>query len=128
MDCYGLFCTAENITLPDGTYFDFNRNDAASIVRDLTDTARKYINDEYADYLKMFLKCALSDQALKEKQFDSDCEYIESENEEYRDALNEIESILQQYETKVFDAKKKLMRKDLDAMLKAVHGLINEVI
>lgn len=121
MDCYGYFCRPENITLPDGTRFDFNRNDAESIVRDLTDTARRYINDEYADYLKMFLEAALSDQALKEKMFDSDCEYIESENEELRDALNEIES-------KVFDAKKRLMRKDLDAMLKAVHSLINEVI
>lgn len=123
MDAYGLFCTAVNITLPDGTYFDFNRNDSASIVRDLTDTARKYINDEYADYLKKLLE-----YALKEKPFNSDYEYIESENEEYRDALNEIESVLQQYETKVFDTNKRLMRKDLDAMLKAVHGLINEVI
>lgn len=128
MDAYGLFCTAVNITLPDGTYFDFNRNDTASIVRDLTDTARKYINDEYADYLQKLLKYALNDQALKEKQFNSDYEFIESENEDLRTTLDEIESVLQQYETKVFDAKKKLMRKDLDAMLKAVHGLINEVI
>lgn len=128
MDAYGYFCRPENIQLPDGTRFDFNRNDAESIVRDLTDTARKYINDEYADYLKMFLESALSDQALKEKKFDSYCEYTESENEGYRDALNEIEFILQQYESKVFDVKKQLMRKDLDAMLKAVHSLINEVI
>ena len=128
MDAYGCYCRAENITLPDGTRVDFNRNEVGSIVRDLTDTARKYINDEYADYLKMFLEGALSDQRLEEKKFDSDCEYIESQNEEYRDALNEIESVLQQYESKVFDVKKRLMRKDLDGMLKAVHSLINEVI
>lgn len=128
MDCYGYYCRSENITLPDGTRFDFNRNDAESIVRDLTDTARRYINDEYADYLKMFLEGALSDQALKEKKFDSDCEYIENENEDLRATLDEIESTLQQYESKVFDTKKRLMRKDLDAMLKAVHSLINEVI
>ena len=128
MDCYGCYCRAENITLPDGTRFDFNRDDAGTIVRDLTDTARKYVNDEYADYLKMFLEAALSDQKLKEMEFDSDCEYIESENEELRAALDEIESVLQQYESKVFDTKKRLMRKDLDAMLKAVHSLINEVL
>lgn len=128
MDAYGYFCRPEIVQLPDGTRFDFNRNDAGSIVRDLTDTARKYINDEYADYLKMFLETALSDQALKEKKFDSDCEYIEAENEDLRSTLDEIESVLHQYESKVFDVKKHLMRKDLDAMLKAVHSLINEVI
>lgn len=117
MDAYGYFCRPENIRLPDGNLIDFKGRDADSVVRELTDTARKYVNDEYADFLQMFVTAALSD-----------CEYIESENEDLRATLDEIESVLQQYESKVFDRKTRLYRKDLDAMLKAVHSLINEVI
>lgn len=128
MDAYGYYCRPQIITLPDGNKLDLNRSEAESIARELIDTARKYINEEYADFLQMFIESALSDQALEEKKFDSDCEYIEAQNEEYRDALDEIESVLQQYEYKVFDKKSRLCRKDLDSMLKAVHSLINEVI
>lgn len=35
MDCYGCYCRPENIQLPDGTYFDFNRPDNESIVREI---------------------------------------------------------------------------------------------
>lgn len=128
MDAYGYFCRPEIIELPDGKRIDFNGRNPHSVVQELTDTARKYINEQYADFLKMYLDTALSDQALKEKMFDSDCEYIEGENEELRDALNEVESIMQQYETKVFDVKKRLMRKDIDAMIKAIRSTIQEVL
>lgn len=129
MNAWGLYNGKPAvIRLPDGNIIDFNGSDDETNVRELTDTARKYINDEYADFLKIYLESVLYDYRLEEKKFNSDFDAYEGENEALRDTLNEIESTLQLYESKVFDAKKRLMRKDLDAMLKAIHGLINEVI
>lgn len=126
-DPYGLFCRSTVIPLPDGNTIDLN-TDGETAVRFMADIMRKYINHEFAEYFEMFSRAIMYDAELAEKEFDSDYEHIEGENEEYRDALNEIESVLQQYESKVFDKKSRLYRKDLDAMLKAVHGIINEVI
>jgi len=128
MDAYGYYCRSEIIRLPDGNLIDFNGREDQSVVRELTDTARKYINDDYADFLQMFLDGLLRDVRLEEMRFNSDFDAAEEENEGYRATLNEIENTLQEYKTKVFDHKTKLYRKDLDAMLKCVHGLINEVI
>lgn len=128
MDAYGLFTKPENVTLPDGNILNFAGRDNAAVVRDLTSTARKYINNEYADYLRMFIEAILDDRYLEEMKFDSDFDTIDAENENLRADINEIENILSDYEENVFTKKTRLYRKDLDAMLKALHGITREVV
>lgn len=58
-------------------------------------------------------------------KFNSDFEAYEAENEVFTDALNEIESILQQYEYKLDDGQEKFSRKRILKLFNEIHSIIS---
>ena len=60
-------------------------------------------------------------------KFNTDFDVYEVENETFRDALNEIESILQQYEYKLDNDQEKFSRKRILKLFNEIHSTISGV-
>lgn len=113
----------EVVNLPRGEKYitDFNVNDIIAVVSDFcgeefaVGVSRTFAELQYcADY-----------EALK---FNSDMDAYEAENEDFRDTLQEIESLLQQYEYKIERGEKRFTRADVWKLFNEIHKLIGEVI
>lgn len=94
------------VRVPDG--WEFIRNS-----QDVVDIIRKYITDEVADYVETIFREGEEEVEYERLCFDSDIGALESEVEEYRDALDEVNSRLQQLSCKAEDkpglSKKKVL-------------------
>ena len=83
----------ESVQTPDGYALIMDNQDAVDIVR-------KYISDDMADYVEN--KIVEFDEAewRNAQEWTSDYRAMEMENEEYRDALFEASSLLQEISVK----------------------------
>lgn len=92
------------------------------------DLVKRYCGDNFATMLSGYIK-SLQDKADYETlKFNSDFEAYEAENEEFRDALNEIESLLQQYEYGLERGSEKFSRKRIESLFSDIHMTIEGVI
>lgn len=57
-----------------------------------------------------------------------DARSYEAQNEEYANAFRDISDLIYQYETKVFDGKSRISRKDLESFITGISGIVNEMI
>ena len=111
------------VELPRGEKFitDWNDNDIENVVAD-------FCGEEFARGLMECIR-DLEDAADYETlKFNSDFEAYEAENETFRTTLQEIESLLQQYEYKIERGEKRFTRADVWKLFEEIHGLISEVI
>ena len=112
-----------NITLKNGAVvtIGFHENEIPEILEVVRDFCGfefwRYANEKIAemtDYETM--------------RFNSDFDAYEGQNEEYADAFREIANILFEYRTKVFEKKTKLYRKDVESMMNAIGGIVDDMI
>lgn len=108
--------------MPDGKKELINVDDVNIDI--IIDLVRRYVNDEIGIMLKNYID-SLSYEGLK---FNSDFEVYEAENESFRDALNEIDSILQQYEDKLERGDEKFSRKRALSLFEDIHMIIDSEI
>lgn len=111
------------INLPRGEKYitDFNVNDIIAVVSD-------FCGEEFAAGVSRTFE-ELQDRADYETlKFNSDMDAYEAENEDFRDTLLEIESLLQQYECKIERGEKRFTRTDVWKLFNEIHKLIGEVI
>ena len=108
-----------NITMLNGDVvtLGFSTNNE-EIEREALDVIRKYCGDE-------FTRWYVSETVAT---WEYDPEDYEGQNEEYADAFREIANILFEYRTKVFEKKTKLYRKDIESMMKAIGGIVDDMI
>lgn len=96
-----------NITMPNGDVVTLGfSQDLEALEREALDVIEKYCGSE-------FTRWYISETVA---------------TWEYADAFREIADILYEYCTKVFDKKSKLYRKDIDSMMKAIGGIVDEMI
>lgn len=74
--------------------------------KDAVDLIRDYISDELADYISARLVEFDETEYRNAQEFASDYHAIEGENEEYRNELFEIQSVLQQLSCDLESGKK----------------------
>lgn len=111
------------VNLPRGEKYitDFNVNDIIAVVSD-------FCGEEFAAGVSRTFK-ELQDRADYETlKFNSDMGAYEVENEDFRNTLQEIESLLQQYEYKIERGEKRFTRVDVWKLFNEIHKLIGEVI
>ena len=112
----------EHITLPGGEIYltDFNTRDICDVVSD-------FCGEDFAAGVQRKIE-ELQDAADYEMlKFNSDFEAYEAENETFRDTLQEIESLLQQYEYKI-ERGQRFTRTDVFKLFNEIHKLIGDVI
>ena len=71
----------------------------------------KHMGHDFSVFIRNILDNAEESDRLVELKFNSDFEVYESENECFRDTLNEISSIIQQYQYNVKNKKEPFSRK-----------------
>ena len=110
------------INLPGGEKFitDFNTIDIYNVVSD-------FCGEDFAAGVLEAIE-EMQDQADYETlKFNSDMEAYEAENEDFRNTLQEIESLLQQYEYKI-ERGQRFTRADVFKLFNEIHKLIGDVI
>ena len=113
------------ITLPDKEKFiiDFENGD-----RDIENVVADFCGEEFATELMNYID-GLKDRAdYEELKFNSDMEAYEGENESFRTALCDIDSLLEQYEYKLERGSEAFSRKRVFKLFEEIHRLIGEVI
>ena len=118
----GIYSKPRVIDLPRGEKYitDFNSEDIYRICCD-------FCGEDFAAGVAETIE-DLQDQADYTKlKFNSDFECYEAENETFRNTLQEIESLLQQYENKV-ERGQRFTRVDVFKLFNEIHKLIGDVI
>lgn len=111
-----------NITMANGDVVTLGfSQDLEALEREALDVIEKYCGSDFA---RWYISETV---ATWEYDPDEKASY-ESQNEEYAEAFREIADILFEYRTKVFDKKSKLYRKDIDSMMKAIGGIVDDMI
>ena len=113
------------ITLPDKEKFiiDFENDD-----RDIENVVADFCGEDFATELMNYID-GLKDKAdYEELKFNSDMGVYEAENESFRTVLQDIESLLQQYEYKLERGSEAFSRKRVFKLFDEIHRLIGEVI
>ena len=110
-----------NITMIDGKNVIVDFADSVEGSRDEAfEIIKRYCGDEFT----LWCKEALTVHIDKPADYD-DYEMIA---DEYAEALREVMNVVEDYKTKVFDKKSKIMRKDIESFIKALKYTVNEVI
>lgn len=108
-----------NITMKDGDVITLGfSQDNEALEREALDVIEKYCG---SDFVRWYVSETVA-------TWEIDPEDYEGQNEEYADAFREIANILYEYRTKVFDKKSRLMRKDVESMMKAIGGIVDDMI
>ena len=118
----GIYSKPRVIDLPRGEKYitDFNSEDIYRICCD-------FCGEDFAAGVAETIE-DLQDQADYTKlKFNSDFECYEAENETFRNTLQEIESLLQQYENKV-ERGRRCTRVDVFKLFNEIHRFIGDVI
>ncbi len=118
----GIYSKPHVINLPRGEKYltDFNS-------RDIYDVCCDFCGEDFAAGVLETIE-DLQDAADYEKlKFNSDMGAYEAENETFRNTLQEIESLLQQYENKV-ERGQRFTRVDVFKLFDEIHKLIGDVI
>ena len=113
----------EVVNLPRGEKYitDFNINDIVAVVSD-------FCGEEFAAGVERTINDLRDAADYETLKFNSDMEAYEAENEDFRNTLQEIESLLQQYEYKIERGEKRFTRVDVFTLFEDIHKLIGEVI
>ena len=110
------------ITLPNNEKFIIGSD------RDIENVVVDFCGEEFATELMKYIN-DLKDQADYETlKFNSDMGVYEAENETFRTVLQDIESLLQQYEYGLERDKEPFSRKRVFKLFEEIHRLIGEVI
>ena len=88
----------------------------------------KYIGHDFSEYVRGIFEDTERTNYLEKLKFDSDFEVYEAENECFRDTLNEILSIVQQYQYGVEHKNEPFSRKRVFQLLENICDLIEGVI
>ena len=112
----------EVINLPRGEKYitDFNVDDIISVVSD-------FCGEEFAAGVGRTIEDLQNAADYETLKFNSDFEAYEGENETFRNTLQEIESLLQQYENKI-ERGQRFTRADVWKLFGEIHKLIGEVV
>jgi hypothetical protein len=108
-----------NITMKDGDVITLGfSQDNEALEREALDVIEKYCG---SDFVRWYISETVA-------TWEYDPEDYERQNEEYADAFREIANILFEYRTKVFEKKTKLYRKDVESMMKAIGGIVDDMV
>ena len=110
------------INLPRGEKYltDFNS-------RDIYDVCCDFCGEDFAAGVAETIEDLQDAADYETLKFNSDMGVYESENETFRNTLQEIESLLQQYENKV-ERGQRFTRVDVFKLFNEIHKLIGDVI
>ena len=110
------------INLPGGEKFitDFNTMDIYNVVSD-------FCGEDFAAGVLEAIEELQAQADYETLKFNSDMEAYEAENEDFRNTLQEIESLLQQYEYKI-ERGQRFTRADVFKLFNEIHKLIGDVI
>ena len=113
------------ITLPNNERFiiDFDDGD-----RDIENVVADFCGEEFATELMDYINDLKGQADYETLKFNSDMEAYEAENEDFRTTLQDIESLLQQYEYGLERGSEAFSRKRVFKLFDEIHRLIGEVI
>ena len=96
--------------------------------RDIKNVVADFCGEEFATALMEHIGDLRGQADYETLKFNSDMEAYEAENETLRRTLQDIESLLQQYEYGLEKGRDKFSRKRVFELFKEIHELIGEVI
>ena len=113
------------ITLPNNEKFvmDFEDGD-----RDIENVVADFCGEEFAKLVMDNIHELEGMADYETLKFNSDMEAYEAENETFRTTLQDIESLLQQYEYKLERGSEAFSRKRVFKLFEEIHKLIGDVI
>ena len=113
------------ITLPDKEKFiiDFENGD-----RDIENVVADFCGEDFATALMEYIDDLKGQADYEELKFNSDMGAYEGENESFRTVLQDIDSLLQQYEYGLERGSEAFSRKRVFKLFEEIHRLISEVI
>ena len=88
----------------------------------------KHMGHDFSEYIRNIFEDTERTNYIEKLKFDSDFEAYEAENESFRDTLNEISSIVQQYQYNVEHKNEPFSRKKVFQLLENICDLIEGVI
>lgn len=94
----------------------------------IVEEIEKHMGHDFSAFIRNILDNAEESNRLAELKFNSDFEVYEAENESFRDTLNEISSIVQQYQYNVEHKNEPFSRKKVFPLLEKICDLVNEVV
>lgn len=118
----GIYSKPRVINLPRGEKYltDFNS-------RDIYDVCFDFCGEDFAAGVLEVIEDLQGAADYETLKFNSDMEAYEAENEDFRNTLQEIESLLQQYEYKI-EHGQRFTRADVFKLFDEIHKLIGDVI
>ena len=118
----GIYSKPRVINLPRGEKYitDFNSEDIYRICCD-------FCGEDFAAGVAETIEDLQDAADYETLKFNSDMDAYEAENETFRNTLQEIESLLQQYENKV-ERGQRFTRVDVFKLFEEIHKLIGDVI
>lgn len=111
------------VNLPRGEKYitDFNVDDIIAVVSD-------FCGEEFAAGVERVIDDLHDAADYETLKFNSDMDAYETENEDFRNTLQEIESLLLQYEYKIKRGEKRFTRVDVWKLFDEIYKLIGEVV
>ena len=94
----------------------------------IVEQIEKYMGYDFSEFIRDKIDSVEESKYLEELKFNSDFEVYEAENESFRDTLNEILSIVQQYQYNVENKNEPFSRKKVFPLLEKLCDLVNEVV
>ena len=110
------------ITLPDNEKFIIGSD------RDIENVVADFCGEDFATELMEYINDLKGQADYDTQRFNSDMDAYEAENETFRTVLQDIESLLQQYEYGLERDKEPFSRKRVFKVFEEIHRLIGEVI
>ena len=96
--------------------------------RDIENVVVDFCGEEFATELMDYINDLKYQADYETLKFNSDMGVYEAENEDFRTALQDIESLLQQYECGLEEGSEAFSRKRVFKLFDEIHRLIGEVI
>lgn len=94
----------------------------------IVEEIEKYMGHDFSEFIRHKLEDMEETNHLEELKFNSNFEVYEAKNEHFRDALNEILSIVQQYQYSVEYKNEPFSRKQVFKLLENICDLIENMI
>ena len=110
------------ITLPNNEKFIIGSD------RDIENVVADFCGEDFATELMEYINDLKGQADYDTQRFNSDMDAYEAENETFRTVLQDIESLLQQYEYGLERDKEPFSRKRVFKLFDEIHRLIGEVI
>lgn len=95
---------------------------------DIVNVVSDFCGEEFAAGVERVIDDLHDAADYETLKFNSDMDAYEAENEDFRNTLQEIESLLQQYKLKIEHNEKRFIRADVWKLFDEIHKLIGEVV